>query len=134
MDLWVLNKRPTGMVEPFELTRLREEARALDIRFEAVALEEIDLIVSRGGRRSIRRCGAEVELPDVLLPRTGSGTDYFSLAILRQLEHLGVAVVNPTHHVGAFSSRSPSGRPTDWLSLCHQAAGWLLWRRCCAQP
>ncbi|MDP4881589.1 MAG: hypothetical protein NWR11_05510, partial [Cyanobium sp. MAG_137] len=105
MNLWVLHKRPSGMVEPYELMRLREEARALDIRFEAVALEEIDLIVSRGGRRSIRRCGAEVELPDVLLPRTGSGTDYFSLAILRQLEHLGVAVVNPSSAIEAVKDK-----------------------------
>ena len=105
MDLWVLQKRPTGMVEPFELTRLREEARSLDIRFETVAPEEIDLIVSRGGRRSIRRCGAEVQLPDVLLPRTGSGTDYFSLAILRQLEHLGVAVVNRSSAIEAVKDK-----------------------------
>jgi hypothetical protein len=68
------------LLEPYALTRLREEARALNTRGEAVAPEEIDLIVSRGGRRSIRRCGIEVDLPDALLPRTGSGTDHFSLA------------------------------------------------------
>ena len=105
MNLWVLQKRPTGLVEPYELTRLREEARALDIRFETIAPEDIDLIVSRGGRRSIRRCGAEVQLPDVLLPRTGSGTDYFSLAILRQLEHLGVAVINPSSAIEAVKDK-----------------------------
>lgn len=81
MNLWVLHKRPTGMVEPYELTRLREEARALAIRFEAVAPEEIDLIVSRGGRRSIRRCGAEVQLPD------------------------GVAVVNPSSAIEAVKDK-----------------------------
>ena len=105
MNLWVLQKRPTGLVEPYELTRLREEARALDIRFEAVAPEDIDLIVSRGGQRSIRRCGAEVQLPDVLLSRTGSGTDYFSLAILRQLEHLGVAVINTSSAIEAVKDK-----------------------------
>ena len=94
MDLWILQKRPSGAVEPYELTRLREEARHLGLRAEAVAPEEIDLIVSRGGSRSIRRCGTEVDLPDGLLSRTGSATDYFTLAILRQLEHLGVPVFN----------------------------------------
>ena len=83
------------MVEPYELGRLREEARRLGIALEAVAPEEIDLIVSRGGRRSIGRCGAEVELPSALLPRTGRGTDDFARAILRQLEHLGVPVITP---------------------------------------
>ena len=57
VNLWSLQKRPSGLVEPYELTRLREEARPIGLALEAVALEEIDLIVSRGGRRSIRRCG-----------------------------------------------------------------------------
>jgi gamma-F420-2:alpha-L-glutamate ligase len=105
MDLWILQKRPSGLLEPYELTRLREEARELGIRVEAVAPEEIDLIVSRGGRRSIRRCGIEVDLPDALLPRTGSATDYFSLAILRQMEHLGVDVINSSQAIEAVKDK-----------------------------
>lgn len=105
MNLWILQKKPSGLVEPYELTRLREEARQMGVALEAVAPEEIDLIVSRGGRRSIRRCGQEVDLPDVLLPRTGSGTDYFSLAILRQLEHLEVAVINPSGAIEAVKDK-----------------------------
>lgn len=105
MDLWILQKRPTCGLEPYELTRLREEARNLDIRVEAVAPDEIDLIVSRGGRRSIRRCGTEVDLPSGLLPRTGSATDYFSLAILRQVEHLGVEVINSSEAIEAVKDK-----------------------------
>jgi gamma-F420-2:alpha-L-glutamate ligase len=105
MNLWILQKRPSGLSEPYELTRLREEARALNIRVEAVAPEEIDLIVSRGGRRSIRRCGIEVDLPDALLPRTGSSTDYFSLAILRQMENLGVEVINSSQAIEAVKDK-----------------------------
>ena len=105
MNLWILQTRPSGLVEPYELTRLREEARPMGVALEAVAPEEIDLIVSRGGRRSIRRCGQEVDLPDVLLPRTGSGTDYFSLAILRQLEHLDVTVINPSDAIEAVKDK-----------------------------
>ena len=40
-----------------------------------------------------------MELPDVLFPRTGSATDYFSLANLRQMEHLGVDVINPSQSI-----------------------------------
>ena len=105
MNLWILQKRPSGMLEPYETTRLREEARSLNIHVEAVEPEEIDLIVSRGGRRSIRRRGIEVDLPDALLPRTGSTTDYFSLAILRQMEHLGVVVVNSSQSVEAVKDK-----------------------------
>jgi len=99
MNLWILQKRSPGLVEPYELSRLREEARHLDVFVDAVAPEDIDLIVSRGGRRSIRRCGVETDLPDALLPRTGSATDYFGLAILRQMEHLGVVVINSSQSI-----------------------------------
>ncbi len=99
MDLWILQKRPPGAVEPYELMRLREEARHLGFRAEAVAPEEIDLVVSCNGRRSIRRCGTEVALPELVLARTGSATDYFSLATIRQLEHLGVMVLNSSQSI-----------------------------------
>ena len=105
MNLWVLQKRQQGLVESYELGRLCEEARNLGVALEAVAPEEIDLIVSSGGRRSIRRCGAEVKLPDALLPRTGSGTDYFALAILRQLEHLGVPVIKSSGAIEAVKDK-----------------------------
>lgn len=105
MDLWILQNRPMAVVEPYELMRLREEARGLGLRAEAVTPDEIDLIVSRGGRRSIRRCGTEVDLPDILLPRTGSATDYFGLAIVRQLEHLGVVVVNSSRSIEAVKDK-----------------------------
>ena len=29
VNLWILQKRPSGLVEPYELTRLREEARPI---------------------------------------------------------------------------------------------------------
>jgi|688.fasta_scaffold197387_4 RimK family alpha-L-glutamate ligase len=105
MDLWILQARPTNQLEPYELTRLREEARELGLRVDVVAPQEIDLIVSSGGRRSIRRCGSEVDLPDALLPRTGSATDYFGLAILRQLEQLGVSTVNSSRSIEAVKDK-----------------------------
>lgn len=106
MQLWILQKRPSaGVVEPYELGRLREEARRLGVLLDSVDPQEIDLIVSRGGRRSIRRCGTEVDLPDGVLPRTGSATDYFSLAILRQLEHLGVEVFNSSQAIEAVKDK-----------------------------
>jgi len=105
MQIWILQKPLSGLVEPYELTRLRAEARELGLQLEAVGPQEIDLVVSRSGRRSIRRCGYEVDLPDALLPRTGSATDYFSLAILRQLEHLGVPVINPSQAIEAVKDK-----------------------------
>ncbi|MEB3352512.1 MAG: RimK family alpha-L-glutamate ligase [Cyanobacteriota bacterium] len=106
MKLWILQK-PVGVegTPAYEDARLHEEARVLGIELETVAPDTIDLIVTRGGRRSVRRCGQEVDLPDGLLPRTGSRTDYFSLAILRQFEHLGVPVINASGAIEAVKDK-----------------------------
>lgn len=105
MNLWILQRRPSDLLEPYEWTRLREEARELNVNVEIVAPADIDLIVSGGGRRAIRRCGVEVDLPDAVLPRTGSFTDYFSLAILRQCEQLGVEVINSSQSIEAVKDK-----------------------------
>ena len=40
-------------------------------------------------------------MPDVIIPRTGSGTGYFGLAILRHLERLGIPSVNHSEGIEA---------------------------------
>jgi len=104
LKLWILQK-PSPAGPAYEELRFREEARILGIALEMVSPDEIDLIVTRGGRRSIRLRGEEVELPDALLARTGSGTSYFSLAILRQFEHLGVPVINASRAIEAVKDK-----------------------------
>jgi len=104
MNLWILQK-PMAGGPSYEELRFREEARILGIALEVVSPDEIDLIVTRGGRRSIRLRGKEVELPDALLARTGSGTSYFGLAILRQFEHLDVPVINSSRAIEAVKDK-----------------------------
>jgi hypothetical protein len=53
MNLWILQKSSADHPS-YEEQRFREEGRILDIDLQVVAPDEIDLIVSRGGRRSIR--------------------------------------------------------------------------------
>jgi RimK family alpha-L-glutamate ligase len=100
MKLWILQKQGLK-ADPvaYESTRFLEEARVLGIDLELVAAEEIDLIVSRDGPRSIRRGGEQVNLPDGLLPRAGSGSNTFTLAVLRQFEQLSVPVINNSHAI-----------------------------------
>ena len=45
-----------------------------------------------------------------LLPRTGSSTDDFSLAILRQMENLGVEVINFSQAIEAVKDNRPIPR------------------------
>jgi len=72
---------------------------------EAVYHPNIDIIVSREGRRSIRVKNRQVDIPDVMIPRTGSGTGYFGFAILRHLERLGVKTVNPSYAIEATKDK-----------------------------
>jgi RimK family alpha-L-glutamate ligase len=74
----------------YERERFVEEADKYGIDFNLVFADEIDLIVSRDDRKSIRFRNDIVPLPDVLLARTGSGTGYFNLSVLRQFERLNV--------------------------------------------
>jgi len=76
--------------EMYERERFVEEADKYGIDFSLVFADEIDLIVSRDDRKSIRFRNDIVALPDSILARTGSGTGYFNLSVLRQFERLNV--------------------------------------------
>lgn len=56
--------------------------------------EQFDIIVTKDDRKSIRIDGEVQHLPDFILPRMGSGTTYFALAVIRHFERLGVPVIN----------------------------------------
>ena len=79
--------------EMYERQRFIEEAEKQNVDFSVVYADELDLIVSRDDRKSIRYQNSIVSLPDVLLARTGSGTGYFNLSVLRQFERLNVPTI-----------------------------------------
>jgi len=88
MKLWMLSNRKSK--ETYEADRFLEESEKQGIDFSVVYADEIDLLVSRDDRKSIRYQNDIVSLPDVLLPRTGSGTGAYNLSVLRQFERLNV--------------------------------------------
>lgn len=95
MKLWILYR--DGLVaksESYEVDRLVREAEERGWQAQVIAPEQFDLLVTRDDEKSIRLDGKTVTLPDVLLPRTGAGTTYFALSVIRQLQHLGVATFN----------------------------------------
>lgn len=90
MTAWIVLQKKTALVK-YETDRLLEEGKG----FVELALHpEIDIIVSREDRRSIRYKNRVVNLPNVVIPRTGSGTGYFGLSVLRHFERLGVPLLN----------------------------------------
>jgi len=76
--------------EMYERDRFIEEADKSGFDFNVVYADEIDLLVSRDDRKSIRYQNDIVPLPEVVLARTGSATGHFNLSVLRQFERLNV--------------------------------------------
>ena len=101
MHAWIIQQKATRQTR-YETQRLVEEGGK---DTQVVYHPSIDIIVSREGRRSIRVKNRVLDLPDVIIPRTGSGTGYFGLAILRHLERLGVPTVNPSHAIEATKDK-----------------------------
>lgn len=85
--------------EAFEIHRLQEEATNLGIEVSVHSPEQFDLVVTRDDRKSVQIDGEVRPLPDFLLPRMGSGTTYFALAVMRHLERLGVQPLNASHAI-----------------------------------
>ena len=103
MKIWMLGNRRGG--DSYEMTRFREEADNDGIDFSIVYADEVDLIVSRDDRKSIRYSNDTVSLPDVVLARTGSGTGYFNLSVLRQFERLNVPTLPNSNAIEASKDK-----------------------------
>ncbi|MBY5922358.1 RimK family alpha-L-glutamate ligase [Ferrimonas balearica] len=104
---WIIYKDCANLLKPerYEIDRFMEEAAKQNIQLEVYAPEDFDLEVTQGGDRSILLHGERVSLPDFVLPRMGSSTTYFALALIRHLERLGVYVVNQSHSIEAVKDK-----------------------------
>ena len=103
MKTWMLTNRETK--ETYERDRFIEEADALGIDFSIVYADEIDLIVSKDDRKSIRYQNGIVSLPEVVLARTGSATGNFNLSVLRQFERMNVPTLSNSTAIEASKDK-----------------------------
>lgn len=97
MDVWILFNEDieSASAEAFEIRRFLSEGRDMGINVQVFHPEQFDLLVTEDDKNSILIDGKKMALPDFLLPRTYVvDTGYFSLAIIRQFERLGVNVFN----------------------------------------
>jgi len=92
MNGWILYKNKIS--ESYETQKLIEEFEKQGIKVRVVHPDDIDIFVDRDDRKSILVAGRTRQLPDFVMPRTGSGTTYFIKAIIRHLERLGVVLIN----------------------------------------
>ncbi len=93
---WILWRPDPSLVkqESYEIDRLLEAAPKHAYQVEVVNPDDVQLLVNSEKEDGIFVNGDKVKLPDFVIPRMGSTTNYFSLAVLRQLENLGVYCLN----------------------------------------
>ena len=91
MKIWILEKRKD--FDSYTSKRFKETSKKMGIELKLVAPEELDLIVTKEGNKSILYNGNLIGLPDCLIPRMGTVT-YYALAIIRHFERLGIFVLN----------------------------------------
>ena len=93
---WILySKKQQGLTSSdYGVNRLLDAAKSKGIELNVFRPEQFELIVTRDDRKSILLDGSPTPIPDFIIPRMGSNTTYFALAIIRHLEKLGVYPCN----------------------------------------
>ncbi len=86
----------------YSTRRLIEAAQARGHRVSVIDPLEFSLVVTRG-RPSLYLCGAEVAGYDLVIPRIGASITSYGLAVVRQFDMMGIAVLN--HAVAIARSR-----------------------------
>ncbi len=101
MKGWVIYKSNSKQLTPdlYEANRLEEQAREFGIELTHYTPDQFDLIVTREDEKSIYLDGQLTPLPDFVISRLGAGTTYFTLAVLRHLERLGVQTFNAANSI-----------------------------------
>ena len=96
MKTWLLYRTNEAAVssEAYEINKLVACLRKRGADVGVFAPEQFELVTTRDDQRSVLIDGAQVDIPDVLLPRMGASTTYFALAVIRQLERLKVTTFN----------------------------------------
>lgn len=127
MEIWILfnEEIEAASAEAFEVRRFMSEGEKLGHDIKVFHPEQFDLLVSEEDRESVLIDGQLMKLPDFVLPRTyviDSG--YFALAVIRQLERLGVRIFNDSRSIEMVSDKmhthqvlAESGLPTPTTML-----------------
>ncbi len=99
---WILYRPDKGLVkqEIYEVNRLMETAPRYGYEVEVVNPDELSFVIGDKNSGALYRHGELVDpLPDFAIPRMGSATSYFALAVLRHIEKLGIYTLNSSKAV-----------------------------------
>jgi RimK family alpha-L-glutamate ligase len=102
MDVWIFSRNSEV---DYENKRLIETFTKKNITSKVVEPSGFDIIVNKNIKNSILYNGQLVELPKVVLVRTGAETNNFMLAVLRQLDKAGIICINEADAVETASDK-----------------------------
>lgn len=101
--VWILHHATE--IDGYENTRLLECLEKNGFEGRVLEPKYFDIIVSRSSSKSIRYKGEKIDMPGLVLSRTGSGTNYFTLALMRQIEKFGIPVINDSESISRVSDK-----------------------------
>ncbi len=101
MRAWVLFTDDPKLQQAgaYEVRRLTEVGAEKGIEISIYSPSQFDIVVTREDEQSIIVDGQNVPLPEIFLPRMGSGTTYFALSLIRQFERLNVLTTNSSRAI-----------------------------------
>lgn len=107
MHCWLFFHRELrrDVPEAAEVMRFQQAAAAAGIRLEVLQPRNFELIVDSANGWSAVYEGRRLPKPDMIIPRTGSETSYFTLAVLRHFERQGIAMVNSPAAIEAVADK-----------------------------
>jgi gamma-F420-2:alpha-L-glutamate ligase len=91
--------------EAHEIRRFLEVSRRRGVTLDVLRPRDFELIVSTEREWRAEYAGGKLQRPDFIIARTGSETSYFTLAVLRQFERMGVAMINGAEAVEACADK-----------------------------
>jgi len=104
---WLLfhNDVAEGVPEAHEIQRFVEAGAQRGITLDVLRPRDFELIVSTERDWKAEYSGGKLSRPDFIIPRTGSETSYFTLAVIRQFERMGVPLINGAEAVEACADK-----------------------------
>lgn len=88
-----------------EIFRFQQVAAELGIKLDVLQPRHFELIVDSANGWSAVYEGRTLVKPDLIIARTGSETNYFTLAVLRHFERQGVAMLNSPAAIEAVADK-----------------------------
>lgn len=104
---WLFFHNPIedGVPEAREIRRFLDVGKRRGIILDVLQPRAFELIVSTESNWRAEYDGEKLARPDFIIPRTGSETSYFTLAVLRHFQRSGVAMVNGPEAVEACADK-----------------------------